>query len=560
MPNANTPQEHMSQRPRRDVELCKVVFTAALSQILYARRALSPGCFQLVPINSLLSGTIDDILSHGPGVQSHDLGALRDSGKTVFLRQAQDYELSRFLGIMNNDIFPLLDSECLVKFRINFLRTKAWTRHSLVESYAIRVRYGDDGAYELDVWRSGTGKYYVSTTNEPLWNLGDFLSRLPILTVSLHWTLGFDTAERPDDLCPLGVWKFNLTDCEDANLSLKQKADYDHTRIAHLRILPLSPTKHDPVTSGATPESDPPAAVNQKSQTQLAASHSTNRSLKRANSDTHQDAKHQSRSMRKARPNSDASEHDNTPGDSGTGDLNDHVGVKRAKPSPPQTLTSQPPPKKSPAKTAEDEGPQNPLPKKKAATKRKPKKPLQLFETAASSLPPTQVLGESQSMRKTTQQVLTYDNQDDRILTQAPRSIISETLSQSILDGIDLSSDGNDVTDDAPSVDLPTIPSDLGEEDQPSQWPPNGDSRTLLRIAPTSSVRGTPGLSQWEPRASPAQNLLRINEDEGEENEQEAGSVSLGEKDISYEFEPGLVEQKEGGLFAGLDGDTENEE
>lgn len=163
-------------------------------------------------------------------------------------------------------------------------------------------------------------------------------------------------------------------------------------------------------------------------------------------------------------------------------------------------------------------------------------------------------------MRKTTQQVLTYDNQDDRILTQAPRSIISETLSQSILDGIDLSSDGNDVTDDAPSVDLPTIPSDLGEEDQPSQWPPNGDSRTLLRIAPTSSVRGTPGLSQWEPRASPAQNLLRINEDEGEENEQEAGSVSLGEKDISYEFEPGLVEQKEGGLFAGLDGDTENEE
>jgi hypothetical protein len=133
------------------------------------------------------------------------------------------------------------------------LCTKAWTRDSLVESYAIRVRYGDDGAYELDVWRSGTGKYHVSTTNEPLWNLGDFLSRLPMLTgnyglptrnesvantdntVSLHWTLGFDTAERPDDLCPLGVWKFGLTDCEDANLSLKQKADYDHTRIAHLR-------------------------------------------------------------------------------------------------------------------------------------------------------------------------------------------------------------------------------------------------------------------------------------------------------------------------------------
>jgi hypothetical protein len=31
MPNANTVQEHMSQRPRRDVELCKVVFTAAVS-------------------------------------------------------------------------------------------------------------------------------------------------------------------------------------------------------------------------------------------------------------------------------------------------------------------------------------------------------------------------------------------------------------------------------------------------------------------------------------------------------------------------------------------------
>jgi hypothetical protein len=71
-----------------------------MTRLTLSRRILSPECFQLVPINLLLSGTIDDILSHGLGVQSHDLGALRDSGKTVFLRQAQDYELSRFLGIM----------------------------------------------------------------------------------------------------------------------------------------------------------------------------------------------------------------------------------------------------------------------------------------------------------------------------------------------------------------------------------------------------------------------------------------------------------------------------
>jgi hypothetical protein len=80
--------------------------------------------------------------------------------------------------------------------------------------------------------------------------------------------------------------------------------------------------------------------------------------------------------MRKARPNNVTSELDKRPGNSVSGDLIDHAGVKRGKPSPPQTLTSQPPPKKSPAETAEDEGPQNTLPKKKAVTKRKPKKPL----------------------------------------------------------------------------------------------------------------------------------------------------------------------------------------
>ena len=78
-----------------------------------------------------------------------------------------------------NDILPLIDHEGLVKFRINFLRDRTWNEKALVEYYTVALKYQHDGGYELDVWRAGTGRQHVATTESQLWNLGDYLSRLP---------------------------------------------------------------------------------------------------------------------------------------------------------------------------------------------------------------------------------------------------------------------------------------------------------------------------------------------------------------------------------------------
>jgi hypothetical protein len=81
-----------------------------------------------------------------------------------------------------DDIFPIIETEDLVKFRISYLRTQAWEENCLLEYYTITLKYQDDGRYELDVWRAGTGKQHVATTDSQLWNLGDYLSRLPSRT------------------------------------------------------------------------------------------------------------------------------------------------------------------------------------------------------------------------------------------------------------------------------------------------------------------------------------------------------------------------------------------
>ncbi|KAJ4288717.1 hypothetical protein N0V88_007251 [Collariella sp. IMI 366227] len=220
-------------RPTRDSELCKVVFGAAISQVLFAR------CFQVLPLEQLVSRSFEDIVTSGSEVEVYNKELLRDQRNTVFLRQGTEYGTSRFLGILRADIFPLLDSERLVKFRVNFLQNNTWEDGCLAEYYTVTFKYEPDGSYGLDIWRAGMGKQYISASDTQLWNLGDYLSRLPPWMEPMHWTLAFHATERPDEP-PIGVWKFDRTEFDDANLSLQQLREYAYARVARLEFVPLA--------------------------------------------------------------------------------------------------------------------------------------------------------------------------------------------------------------------------------------------------------------------------------------------------------------------------------
>lgn len=63
-------------------------------------------------------------------------------------------------------------------------------------------------------------------------------SRILTDTESLHFTLAFHATERPDDP-PIGVWKFDRTDFDEANLDLQQRGGYSYARIARLEYVSL---------------------------------------------------------------------------------------------------------------------------------------------------------------------------------------------------------------------------------------------------------------------------------------------------------------------------------
>ncbi len=150
-------------------------------------------------MQAVVTRSFEAIVASEAALQAHDREHLRDQTTTVFLRQGSNYGLNRFLGILvcsfpssgvpglmmrvqREDIFPLIENEGLIKFRINFLRTKTWTGDALAEYYTVALKYERDGSYGLDIWRAGTGKQHVATTDSQLWNLGDYLSRLPTWT------------------------------------------------------------------------------------------------------------------------------------------------------------------------------------------------------------------------------------------------------------------------------------------------------------------------------------------------------------------------------------------
>lgn len=75
----------------------------------------------------------------------------------------------------------MVERERLTELQLLFVKAKDQIEGSMLEAYTIALQYEANGAYRIDVWRAGIGKYHASTSKFQLWNLGDYLSRLPSL-------------------------------------------------------------------------------------------------------------------------------------------------------------------------------------------------------------------------------------------------------------------------------------------------------------------------------------------------------------------------------------------
>jgi hypothetical protein len=100
----------------------------------------------------------------------------------------------------------------------------------------------------------------------------------------LHWTLAFHATERPDDP-PIGVWKFDRTDFDDASLDLQQRDGYTYTRVVRLkyvvldvrfmtltdflRIEPLTPTDVEDVIPATSSDVEPDISFCDEAQLEL---------------------------------------------------------------------------------------------------------------------------------------------------------------------------------------------------------------------------------------------------------------------------------------------------
>ncbi|KAK0710095.1 hypothetical protein B0T26DRAFT_432216 [Lasiosphaeria miniovina] len=188
---------------------------------------------------------------------------LRDQESTVFLRNTGDYDLSRLMGILTRDIFPMIEREGLLRFRINCMRSKTWSEDYLVEYYTMVFQYKKDGKCSIGIWRAATDKQHVSTSNLELCKLGDYLSRLPRLRVSpVYFNLAFDATKSTDE--PLiGVWKFNRAQFNESNLRLQHQGGFCHEKIAELEVAPLvesdaiEPQQQPDVEASTVPETQP---------------------------------------------------------------------------------------------------------------------------------------------------------------------------------------------------------------------------------------------------------------------------------------------------------------
>ncbi|KAK3401556.1 hypothetical protein B0T20DRAFT_492313 [Sordaria brevicollis] len=423
MPNTQTYGARGSWK--RDFQLCKTVFVAAISQILYARRAFPSNFFHVLPLSDIVSKTFEEVLASRSGIPTFDREILREQSTTVFLHQDHDYSLQRFLGILNNDIFPILETEHLVKFRISFTRSKIWDEDCLIEFYTLVFKYLPGGKCGIDIWRAGIGEYHISDSNFKLWNLGDYLNRLPTLDGPLYWALAFHANELPD-IPTIGVWKFDRIDFDNANLQLQQKEGYCHDLIAKLEIEPLRPdiqpidSIYDvPVSQDASDHKpDSPCPQDDDTSQKLKAP----KPKKQANT-KRKAVQEPMRAINTRQRTLRAQEtgKDNQPQNAkGVKDFNKASPVRnqgaqsKATAKPVQKKAARPSAKKSNVKAkqtikaaqkpASTQKQAAPTPRPPSTQRRKPKRPLQIYEDVTSNLPETQVVArESQTQQSQSQ-------------------------------------------------------------------------------------------------------------------------------------------------------------
>ncbi|KAK1774119.1 hypothetical protein QBC45DRAFT_338387 [Copromyces sp. CBS 386.78] len=356
-----------------------------------------------------------------PGIPTFDGEMLREQSTTVFLHEEDDYSLKRFLAILTNDIIPVLETEHLVKFRISFLRSKTWDEDCLIEYYTLVFKYPPDGKCGIDIWRAGIGEYHISDSNFKLWNLGDYLSRLASLNGPLYWAMAFHANELPD-IPTIGVWKFDRTEFDDANLKLQQREGYRYDLIAKLEIEPLrqdpqpiqsvpiapvSESTNEPMPNSPSGQDDntpqdleapkPKKQANTKrkaAQEPMRAINTRQRTLR-----AHEMEKVNQRQKEKETKD----EHKASP-------VQNQRSQGKARAKAPQKKATRPAAKKpnvkakqvtktaaqKPASTQK----QAPTPRPPSTQKRKPKRPLQIYEDVTSNLPETQeVVRESQTQQ-----------------------------------------------------------------------------------------------------------------------------------------------------------------
>ncbi|KAK3380866.1 hypothetical protein B0H63DRAFT_523608 [Podospora didyma] len=262
-PRGKAHPDSAHRSPRRNTELCKTVFAAAVSQILYARCAFEARFFRVVPLKNLASKSLEDIIKSGSPSLCRDLELLKDTEGTIFLHKDDDYDLTRFLGVFAGDILPSIEKGELIKFRLFVLRSATWNRNCLIEYYTMIFEYHQDGSQGIDIWRRGAGSQHISATAHQLRDLGDYLNRLPRLHDQVYFTLGFSSS-RSDDDDLLGIWKFdNTAVVRAAGHNLHHQSRVCRQKLVHLDIEPLPCNISDPRSISSrdvkpTPQVTPP--------------------------------------------------------------------------------------------------------------------------------------------------------------------------------------------------------------------------------------------------------------------------------------------------------------
>ncbi|KAL2177510.1 uncharacterized protein P884DRAFT_307637 [Thermothelomyces heterothallicus CBS 202.75] len=388
-------------------------------------------------------------------------------------------------------------------------------------------------------------------------------------TEPVQWTLAFHATEQPVDPF-IGIWNFGRGEFEDANLNLQQRDGYEYARISRLEIMPLSLAEneeHDPKTS-PRPKLE---LVDQVPDTIFSISQTISRTAKTMmeqeiapTQETDNNSKHSKPGPRRAAavqlspPLTIASKRD-------------HSKSAKIEKVHGSEMT---PNKKGHSTSPSTEDSCRSIPPKRLGTKRKPKRPLQLFEDVTSSLPPTQVIGESQSLGQRSQtwnhrQSADEPTTQDWLVEVIPGSVSPEPLR--IFDGISLSPEALSDAQTLPGV-------DLLRHDVPS---PNiayqlrlGSSTNdgaLIRLEPPPSVtNGQNCMSQGELRASASAKLLDITISDDEQDlrmvaveEHHALSHTAAEEgeglDISYNFSPHTVSRR-ASLFQDIPNSSEDEE